>query len=745
YTDDFRAIQQLEYNAVEALSVIEFSNKNTTNYVLYPPLLDNAFQTLLSIVACNDSEKFSDVVFLPTDIAQITVFSGIAHDESQYSCHAVITGSSNHDLQGNVDIYHIDGSMVASVQGLRCVGVKKEIWDSLIMGSSDQDQLDDLFQVSWIPAPANPEPVGSNVQSSWLIIADSLGHANSLNDYFVDAGDDVSVFPVTFLETEGAEAELKSIATKGNFSGVVYMSSLDITPQNVYADPTIGCARLLQLVQSLNNLSLCVPLWIITKGTQQITPGSVHPEQAALWGFAQVISLENPNILCCCVDLDPRTPDSSQGLLKLLKSETSETKIAIRSDTMYVSRLMPYTLSRDTIDLNFDEANNAVKCDATYIITGAFGALGRLLTSRLIERGAGNLVLLSRSGSLGNEDYISELGASGANILAACADVSKLSDIKKILHEITNKMPPIKGVIHAAGILDDQVIAHQSRASFERTMRPKVQGAWNLHEATLDCALDFFVCFSSVASLIGSPGQSNYAAANAFMDAFSGYRKALGLPAISINWGPWSGEGMASSELDRLAAKGFEPLDENRGLQLFELLLRGEHPPQVGVSPINWENFFEEFPAFNVNFLSHFSSGNRSINGADKKFRPELDKAEDAKKEELLLNHISSIVNSVFGFDPSKEDNREISLFDNGLDSLMAIEIKTKLERSLEMTFPATLLFDHSTVDKLGSFLMQELGFTKLESDGIDTDALLKELDQLTEAELAEMLEAELI
>ena len=746
YTGDFRGIQTLKYNAEEALSLIVLPTNDALAYVLYPPLLDNAFQTLLSIIVCNNADTVSDRVFLPTDISQLTLLRGNYHEVSEYWCHAVITESSDRGLLGNADIYQTDGTLVARVEGLRCVSVHKEIWDSLVTDDSSQEHDTDLFQVSWIPSSPTPEPTDPPTSNNWLIVADGAGDANKLYERLISNGSEAVILPIADVNDEGLEAQLNSASTKGSLAGIIYMSSLDIASNDAYSDPTAGCSKLLRLIQALNRLSVDAPLWVITRGAQHLASGSTQPEQAALWGFTQVISLENPNIFCRCVDLDPSVADNTENLHALLKSDTSETKIALRSGTQYVSRLKPYTLSNDTFDLSLDGPGSGVKSDASYLITGAFGALGRLITGRLIESGAKNLILISRSGSAGNEDYVSNLESAGVHIWAGCGDVSEPSDIMTILQESYTAMPPVKGVIHAAGVLDDQVIAHQSLESFERAMRPKVQGTWNLHQATLECSLDFFVCFSSVASLIGSPGQSNYAAANAYMDAFSSYRRALGLPSISINWGPWGGEGMASAELNRLAAKGFEPLDESRGLRLFELLLTGEHPPQVGVAPISWTKFFEEFPNYNVDFLSNFSAGSHSEDGVGKTFLLELERTEDSKKGELLLSHISSIVNSVFGCDPTRDDNRETSLFDNGLDSLMALEIKNKLERSLGLPLPSTLLFDHSTVSELGSFLMQEFGYITPESGNtrVSTEALMKELDKFSDAELAEMLKAEL-
>ncbi|MEM6446994.1 MAG: SDR family NAD(P)-dependent oxidoreductase, partial [Cyanobacteria bacterium P01_D01_bin.123] len=240
-----------------------------------------------------------------------------------------------------------------------------------------------------------------------------------------------------------------------------------------------------------------------------------------------------------------------------------------------------------------------VQEQSTYLITGGLGALGLQVADWLTQQGARHLVLTSRRGLTETTKTAIASLSERTELKVIAADVARPEDVEQLLAEIDASMPPLKGIIHAAGVLDDGVLQQQDWARFEKVMAPKVAGTWNLHQATQALPLDFFVCFSSIASLLGAPGQGNYAAANAFMDALAEHRRALGLPGLSINWGPWSTAGMASEltdrDRDRWAAQGLKAIDLQPGLQMLVTLLK--RSGQVGAIPIDWSTFMRQFPS----------------------------------------------------------------------------------------------------------------------------------------------------
>ncbi|HEY9226744.1 MAG TPA: SDR family NAD(P)-dependent oxidoreductase, partial [Gemmatimonadaceae bacterium] len=188
-----------------------------------------------------------------------------------------------------------------------------------------------------------------------------------------------------------------------------------------------------------------------------------------------------------------------------------------------------------------------VRADATYLVTGGLGGLGLLVARSLAADGARHLVLMGRRApSATAQATIDQLVASGVQVVVATADVAQAADVQRVIAQIATTLPPLRGIVHAAGVVEDAMLADQDAGRFSRVLAPKVAGTWNLHTLTREFPLDFFVLFSSGAALLGSPGQGNYAAANLFLDALAHQRHAHGLPALSINWGSWAEVGMAA-------------------------------------------------------------------------------------------------------------------------------------------------------------------------------------------------------
>ena len=211
--------------------------------------------------------------------------------------------------------------------------------------------------------------------------------------------------------------------------------------------------------------------------------------------------------------------------------------------------------------------------DGSYLITGGLRGLGLLVAQWMSERGARHLVLTGRSAaSESAAAAIREMEAKGTRVVVARGDVSDRVHLAALFSQFGHSLPPLRGIVHSAGTLDDGVLAQQTWERFEKVMAPKVDGAWHLHTLSQDQPLDFFVLFSSAVSMLGSAGQANHVAACAFEDALAHYRHDLGLPALSINWGPWSDIGAATQTgiSHRLRMKGFQPIEPRQGLRVLE-------------------------------------------------------------------------------------------------------------------------------------------------------------------------------
>ena len=369
------------------------------------------------------------------------------------------------------------------------------------------------------------------------------------------------------------------------------------------------------------------------------------------------------------------------------------------------------------------ERKEVVRSDAAYLITGGLGDLGLLAANWLVERGARHLVLMGRTGA-SNEalPMIERMRQTGAEITIAKADVRQPDQLARVLAEIEQTMPPLKGVIHAAGVLDDGILRQMTRDRFRSALAPKVAGAWNLHTQTLSACLDFFVLFSSAAALIGSPGQANYSAGNAFLDGLAHYRRAQSLPALSINWGPWTKVGMAArpDRGERLALRGVEGITPEQGIAAMELLL-GQDSVQFAVMPFDYAQWARFYPSAANSSLYACLTRDEAPLPKDELRQTEADSvnsilaAPQSERESLMQSYLGRQITKVLGLSVSNAAERNARLKVNqplnrlGMDSLMALEIKNLIEKSLNATVPISSLLSGSSLADLTKLVLDQL------------------------------------
>ncbi|NEO42198.1 MAG: SDR family NAD(P)-dependent oxidoreductase [Moorea sp. SIOASIH] len=358
------------------------------------------------------------------------------------------------------------------------------------------------------------------------------------------------------------------------------------------------------------------------------------------------------------------------------------------------------------------------RSDASYLITGGMGGLGLLVASWMVSKGAKHLVLLGRrSPDDAIRKKITELEMAGAEVVVEKADVSDGKSMREVWKRIEELNRPLAGVIHSAGMLSDRVLQNQSWPGFEQVMAPKVQGAWHLHQLTQNQPLDFFVLFSSAASLLGSPGQGNHSAANAFLDGLAHYRRGMGLPGLSIHWGAVSqvGEAAERGADVRAGKQGMGAISPAQVLESLELLMSGSDV-EVGVVPIEWSGWQERVAQWP--FLADWQETILEVAEPSKSdFLLKLEATPPSERRLLLLAHVRRQVAQVLGINHPESIALETGFFDLGMDSLTSVELRNKLQSSLKCSIPSTLAFDYPKLNKLVDYLAQQLNLIDAQDD----------------------------
>jgi aryl carrier-like protein len=340
---------------------------------------------------------------------------------------------------------------------------------------------------------------------------------------------------------------------------------------------------------------------------------------------------------------------------------------------------------------------------------------------------------------------IRDLEEAGAKLTVRALDVCDGGAVSALIDEIASSGVPLRGLVHAAGVLDDGLVMRQEREEIERVLRPKLLGAWALHEATRELDLDFFVLFSSAVSLLGSPGQGNYTAANAFLDALAHARRACGQVAQSINWGPWSEVGLVA---DRRFL-GLESLAPEQGLRALARVLR-DGSPQLGVMTLDLRQWCQlhpslaELPLFAQ--LVDAECGHEAAGGATPVRSELFGLPTPAARRARLMAHLQQQIGRVLGREPATIPSDQ-PLAEMGFDSLMIVELRNRMERSLGVALSAAMIWGHPTLGQLAPELARRM---ELDLDEPDAEPAAQaadagaQYDDLSEEEIAALLSTEI-
>ena len=524
----------------------------------------------------------------------------------------------------DISVYGEAGELVARITGLRARRVPKALLGERVLRENW------FYQIDWVRQPLPPLPRRGRAGESYVIFADGGGVGDLLARRLeaeghrcarIYAGEKRQQVDLRYYIDPACRGDytwaLKEIACRdGALGTLVNLWPLDAAPVETITAPRLAaeqrmvCGGVLDVIHALAGVGLPQrsDLWVVTAGAQAVgddTPltGLVA---SSLWGLGRVFDLEHRDQRMTRVDLDFAVSDPethAMHLLTELRANTRESQVAYRSGMRHIARLAHAENSRAPL-----LTSPVIRQNATYLISGGLGSLGLVCARWLVTQGARHVALLGRHPpTVAASVMLDELRQLGARIDVIAADVTDDNSVSEALSSLAATSPPLAGVIHAAGNLKDGLLTQQAWGDFEQVMAPKVLGAWNLHRYTWDKHLDFFVLFSSAGSLLGSAGQGAYAAANAFLDMLAWHRRQRGLPAISINWGPWSiGMAASSATRTRLDRNGIKAISPEQGEMLLERVL-ARKPTQIGVLNIDWsrsagDRHLRTMPFFNASY-----------------------------------------------------------------------------------------------------------------------------------------------
>jgi acyl transferase domain-containing protein/acyl carrier protein len=618
-----------------------------------------------------------------------------------------------------------------------------------------------LYRLDWqpteAPVPAGDEPAAAR---TWLVLADRGGVGAGVAEAVAAGGDRaVRVVPGPAYRFDGdAEAEVRldgpadlarlieELKLDGADLRVLHLWSLDGDAAGT-TDGDSAAALLranergsLSAVYAAQALARAqgpesVRFWLVTRGAVRTAAATATgPEPAtlaaaALWGLGRSLQQEHSALWGGLIDLDPQAPPAllADRLAGELAGGDAEDQVALHGDQRFVARLV-----REAVP-EVGAADGPWRPDASYLITGGLGGLGLAVARSMVRGGARRLVLLGRTAlpprdrwaDLPADDPVAprlaavrELEALGASVHLESADVADEAAMRAFLTRYDREgWPAIRGVVHAAGTGEVAPLLELDRADLERPLLPKAVGAWVLHRLFADRELDFFVLFSSTSALLSSPFVAGYAAANAFLDTLADRRRAAGLPGLSINWGIWDGVGLAArgAEATPGLSKGMGVLRPGQALRVFHRLLHHDEA-QVAVVPVDWAEWGRRYAQVSGSaLLAPLLRGDGPARPARRgprasllSTRAQLLALPPDQRADTLTGQLVRSVAATLGAGPATV-GLDQPLFDLGLDSLMAVELKNEIERQLGVSLSIAVFLEGATLRTLTDQIVSRL------------------------------------
>ncbi|MCV7414731.1 SDR family NAD(P)-dependent oxidoreductase [Mycolicibacterium litorale] len=700
-------------------------------YRIHPAMLDAAIQSLTVAVPGRGMADVADEPYLPVALGSVRVFA----DVGRYArCRAdvVTLDDDGRGALGRIILMNDSGTVTAEVTAIQLRRMPR--------GAVPMPLVHKLFDTVWqhtaVPAAASGHG-GAASTRGWVVLAgdaDARADAQRFADAVGSSGRPANI--TDLMDESGVSAAVADAAARSERPPegvVVFVGGGPFDGSDVADDADRTIARGRDLVSALSVTARSVAgawpgrsprLWVLTRGGLVVDGDeSGHPTTCALKGLIRTwdypgeaarMLADEPDVRATLVDVGT-ADDVVAAITSELAISGDDDVVAWRGDRRYVERL-----SRVTPEPR--EGGPAVRTDGSYIVTGGMGGLGMVVVRWLVDNGAGRVILNGRNGPADTlRGDLAELGTR-AEIAVVTGDISSRGVAERLVAAAEETGLPLRGVVHAAGVADDGVVAALNQANLERTWAPKAAGALRLHVATADRQLDWWVGYSSVSSMLGAPGQAAYASANAWLDGLVAWRRAAGLPATAINWGQWSDVGMGRS----LTLSVLDPITPAEGREALEALVGGSRA-RVGVARLRLDRaaaaspeFFEKgyYAALIEDSGSSSRHGGSATDGETRSAAtaPAWSELSGNELRAQLADGLTDILARELRMPPSAVD-RERSFPELGLDSMMAMGLLKEARQFVGVELSATMLWNHPTIAALTGYLAEILDTEDMSDD----------------------------
>ncbi|HEX8742836.1 MAG TPA: type I polyketide synthase [Thermoleophilaceae bacterium] len=730
YGPAFRGVVELRAGEREALARVRLpsaAHGSHDDAAPHPALLDACLQALAAAAGADAAAGG-----LPLPVAMEQVWAPAECGLAGGWCHARVRAAGADELEGDVLVMDDAGRPRWAARGVR------------VRLAGRRQSPGELYEVRWEEHELDREGAAG---AAWLVVGDERGAAGELARRLAGAGARCEV-----AAPAAVGDALRALAAGAGVDAVVHLADVDGAGDGAVEalrDPAAAVLRTAAAMAAVDWPGEPPALRVVTAGVQPAgrVSGPLAPAAAPVWGIARCVANERPELVAAAIDAGgPLDGAALDELAEVLRAPRLPAQLALRGGRVLVPRLAPLSAAAGS--------GARVRGDRTYLVTGGLGALGRQVARWLVERGARHIALVGRSApSAEAERDVAAMRELGARVATIQADVADAAALDAVLADVAATGAPLAGVVHAAGVLEAALAHEVDEAMLDRALAPKAAGAWNLHRATVGLPLDFFVMFASLAGVVGSPGQGAYAAANAFLDALAWHRAERGLPATSVDWGPWADGGLAveASGYERLATRGVPPLAAAHALELLDRALGGA-PAQVVATAFDLEALAEAgAPPAARELMARLLPGAGELAPERGVAAHELLALPDGPERRRAMHaHVAGAVATVLSV-AAEDVDPEMPLQDLGFDSLMAMELRDRLEVALDLRLSAALMFAHPSVASLAEALLERLDGAAAPQPAAPETAAVPEpepadddLATLDEDELAAVLAAQI-